>query len=284
MGQFGFGQSVRRKEDPRLLTGRGQFIDDISFRHQAHAHVLRSPHAHAELKIVDVAAAQHAPGVIEVLTGADLVADGIAGVPCLYVPPVPPGVDADDWDIVKPPFPALAQDRVRLVGNAVALVLAETPEQARDASELIIVDYRPLPSVTSTAAAAEPDAPVIWEGGRRQHLLPLGGRRARAGRSGFRGCRACGRPRRHQQPSRPGGDRNPGRRRRLQPRRWSIHSLRNDPDATQPEEATGADPGRRRTSGPRQGGGRRRWLRRQKRPDSGTDTDVMGGGVASAGR
>ena len=69
MGQFGFGQSVRRKEDPRLLTGRGQFIDDISFRHQTHAYVLRSPHAHADLKTIDVAEAIKAPGVVAVLTG-----------------------------------------------------------------------------------------------------------------------------------------------------------------------------------------------------------------------
>jgi carbon-monoxide dehydrogenase large subunit len=162
MGQFGFGQSVKRKEDPRLLTGRGQFIDDISLRHQAHAHILRSPHPHAEMKIVYITAAQRAPGVIAVLTGADLASDSITGVPSLYSPPAPAGVSAADWDMVKPPFPALAQGRVRLVGDAVALVLADTREQARDAAELIEVDYQPLPSVTSTAAAAAPGAPVLW--------------------------------------------------------------------------------------------------------------------------
>lgn len=162
MGQFGFGQSVRRKEDPRLLTGRGQFIDDISFRHQAHACVLRSPHAHADLKAIDVAEATLAPGVVAVLTGADLAADGIGGIPCTYLPPVPPGVDPDEWDIVRPPFMALAQDRVRLVGEGVALVVAETAQQARDAAELIVVEYDPLPSVSSIAAAAKPGAPEIW--------------------------------------------------------------------------------------------------------------------------
>ncbi|MFT5173618.1 MAG: carbon-monoxide dehydrogenase large subunit [Gammaproteobacteria bacterium] len=162
MGQFGFGQSVKRKEDPRLLTGRGQFIDDISMRHQAHAYILRSPHSHAEMKITDITAAQSAPGVIAVLTGAELAEDAITGVPSLYSPPVPPGVNPADWDIVKPPFPALAQGRVRLVGNAVALVVAESREQARDAAEMIEVDYQPLPSVTSTSAAAAPGAPIIW--------------------------------------------------------------------------------------------------------------------------
>jgi carbon-monoxide dehydrogenase large subunit len=163
MGQFGFGQSVRRKEDPRLLTGRGQFIDDVSLRHQVHAFVLRSSHAHADLKSIDVEAARGGPGVVAVFTSADLAEDGIPGVPCTWIPPTPPGVDPADWDIAKPAWPALAEDRVRLVGNAVALVLAETVEQARDAAELIEVDYDALPSVSGTAAAAAPDAPQIWE-------------------------------------------------------------------------------------------------------------------------
>jgi carbon-monoxide dehydrogenase large subunit len=162
MGEFGFGQSVRRKEDVRLLTGRGCFIEDRNLPGQAHAALLRSPHAHARLVAIDAAAALTMPGVLAVLTGADLEADRIGTIPASFKPPVFPG-SPQDTPVVEPPYPALARDRVRFVGDPVALVVAETREQAREAVERIVVEYDPLPSVTETADAASPDAPRLWE-------------------------------------------------------------------------------------------------------------------------
>src|SRR5690349_10352393 len=130
MGEFGFGQSVRRKEDVRLLTGRGCFIEDRDLPGQAHAALLRSPHAHAEIVAIDAAEALTLPGVLAVLTGADLTADRIGTIPATFKPPVFPG-SPPETPIVEPPYPALARDRVRFVGDPVALVVAETREQAR---------------------------------------------------------------------------------------------------------------------------------------------------------
>ncbi len=178
MGEFGFGQSVRRKEDPRLLAGRGHFIEDRHLPGECHAFVLRSPHAHARLRVIDWAAAMEAPGVLAVLMGADLAADGVGGVPCDFNLPFYPPREGTPTPIVRPPFPALALDRVRFVGEAVALILAETPLAARDAAELVVVEYEPLPAVTDLAAATAPAAPQLhgeapdnlafaWEAGDR---------------------------------------------------------------------------------------------------------------------
>ncbi len=158
MGRFGVGQPVRRKEDQRLLTGHGSYTDDISLPEQTIGYVLRSPYAHAEIRGIDASAAVSAPGVLAVLTGEDAAADGLGLLPCPFEMD-----NRDGTPIVKPPRPVLAQGRVRHVGDPVAFIVAETLEQARDAAELVDVDYAELPAVTGTAAAAEAYAPRIWD-------------------------------------------------------------------------------------------------------------------------
>src|SRR5712691_3325847 len=147
MRQFGIGQPVRRVEDRRFLTGRGHYLDDIARPRQAHAVMLRSPHAHAWIRAIDTKAAA-GPGVLAVLTGADLARDGIGTIPCMS------GVtNRDKSAMATPPRPAIARDRVRHVGDTVAMVVAETVAAARDAAERIAVDYEPLPSVVDTGQA-----------------------------------------------------------------------------------------------------------------------------------
>jgi carbon-monoxide dehydrogenase large subunit len=158
MGEFAVGQHVTRFEDPRLLRGGGRYVDDIQLPGMAHAIVLRSPHAHAKIKSIDSKAAQAAPGVLCVLTSADVKAAGYGDLP------VPGGLKRRDGSPqYKPRYPILAEDRVRWVGDTVAFVVAETRAQAMDAAELIAVDYEPLPAVTSTADAPQPGAPRVWD-------------------------------------------------------------------------------------------------------------------------
>ena len=158
MGEYALGQPVPRSEDPRLLTGGGRFVDDVNLPFTARGYVLRSPHAHAKILSIDTARAAAAPGVLAVLTGEDLAADGIGDLP------VPSGRKRPDGSpMYCPPHPALARGRVRLVGDYVAFVVAETLNQAKDAAELIEVDYAPLPAVTDTAAAAAPGAAPVWD-------------------------------------------------------------------------------------------------------------------------
>ena len=156
--KFAIGQSVRRLEDPRLIQGLGHYSDDVNLARQAHAVVVRSPHAHARIRRVDGAVAREAPGVLAVLTGADVAADGLGNLPTDSARKRRDGSPA-----FTPPRPALARDRVRHVGDPVALVVAETREQATDAAALVAVDYEPLPAVTATAEAAHPGVPVVWD-------------------------------------------------------------------------------------------------------------------------
>ena len=158
MGQFGIGQAVTRIEDQRLLTGGGRYTDDINVAGQAYAFVLRSPHAHAEIGAVDTAAAKDAPGVLLVLTGDDVAADGIDPMPCMI-----PITNIDGSERTDTYRPILAQGRVRHVGEPVAIVVAEGLHQARDAAELIQVDYTELPAATDTYAAAQDGAPQIYD-------------------------------------------------------------------------------------------------------------------------
>ncbi len=156
--KFGIAQSVRRLEDPRLLRGLGRYGDDVELPRQAHAVVVRSVHAHALIRGVLVAAAQSMPGVLAVLTGADLAADGLGNLP----------TDAtrkrrDDSPAFPTPRAALARDRVRHVGDPIALVVAGTRAQAADAADAITVDYEPLPSVASTVGATLPGTPLVWD-------------------------------------------------------------------------------------------------------------------------
>ncbi|MBY0333064.1 MAG: xanthine dehydrogenase family protein molybdopterin-binding subunit [Acetobacteraceae bacterium] len=158
MTKFGVGQPVRRFEDVRLLTGRGRFQDDRLVPGAAHAVFVRSPHAHARIRGIDTTPAKAAPGVIAVYTGADYAGDGIA-TPKAGMP----RRKRDGSPMFAPPRPALVTDRVRMVGDLVAMVVAETLPQARDAAELVAVDYEALPSATSVDHAAQPDAPRVWD-------------------------------------------------------------------------------------------------------------------------
>jgi aerobic carbon-monoxide dehydrogenase large subunit len=158
MGEFAIGQGVSRFEDPRLIRGGGRYTDDIKLPGMAHGVVLRSPHAHAKLKGIDVAAAKTAPGVLAILTSADIKAAGYTDLP------VPGGHKRRDGSpMYKPRYPILAEDRVRWVGDSVAFVVAETAAQALDAAEMIAVDYEELPAVTSTAEAGKPGGPRVWD-------------------------------------------------------------------------------------------------------------------------
>ncbi|MCA0201280.1 MAG: xanthine dehydrogenase family protein molybdopterin-binding subunit, partial [Proteobacteria bacterium] len=131
MGRFGVGQAIRRVEDERFLTGAGRYTDDIAVQGQAFLFVLRSPHAHAVITSIDTGDARRAPGVIGVLTAADLAAMKVGAIP---VGAVPRG--ADGKTATPPPRPVLAADRVRYVGEPVAAVIAETLAQAKDAADL----------------------------------------------------------------------------------------------------------------------------------------------------
>ncbi|MGQ9371882.1 xanthine dehydrogenase family protein molybdopterin-binding subunit [Azospirillum sp. ST 5-10] len=158
MQKFGIGQAVPRTEDPRLLTGRGRYTDDVSLPGQTWAAFVRSPHADALVHGVDTAEAAAAPGVLGVFTIADLDADGIGAIPCQATVR-----NRDGSAMATPPRPVLARDRVRHVGEAVAMVVAESLDAARDAAELVMVDYEDRPAVTGLAEALEPDRPQLWD-------------------------------------------------------------------------------------------------------------------------
>jgi aerobic carbon-monoxide dehydrogenase large subunit len=158
MGEFAIGQGVPRFEDPRLLRGGGKYVDDYALPGMAFGNVLRSPHAHAKIKSINVSAAKAAPGVLCVLTGDDWIKSGWGDLPV-------PGTHKrrDGSTNYRPRYPALVKDRVRFVGDYVAFVVAETKNQAMDACELIEVEYEPLPAVLGTAEAAKPGATLVWE-------------------------------------------------------------------------------------------------------------------------
>ncbi len=156
LSRFGSGKSVKRVEDDALLRGEGRFADNMPVAGELHACFLRSPHPHAAITSIDVKAASAMPGVVTILTGADMVRAGVK--------PIPNSADfkrAGGKPTAAPLHHALAVDTVRFVGEAVAAVIAATALQARDAAETIRVDYAPLPSVVDTAAAAAPGAPAV---------------------------------------------------------------------------------------------------------------------------
>src|SRR5688572_15568901 len=148
------GKSVKRKEDARFLTGAGQYTDDVVMPNQTHAYFLRSPHAHAKIRGIDITAAKAAPGVVAIYTGADL--EGVNGLPCGWLI-----TSTDGTPMKEPKHAVLATDKVRYVGDHVALVIAETREQAKDAAELIDVDYEALPAVVNVVDALKPGAPQV---------------------------------------------------------------------------------------------------------------------------
>jgi len=158
VGEFGIGQPVTRFEDPRLLRGEGRFVHDVALPGQLHAVLLRSPHAHARIARIDTRAAAAAAGVVAVYTGEDYAREGFGG-PSPTLERSRPDGSPMFWR-AQPP---LARDRVRYVGDPVAIVIAGTLGEAKDASELVEVEYQALPAVTSVAEAAKAGAPSVWD-------------------------------------------------------------------------------------------------------------------------
>lgn len=166
---FGIGRPVRRKEDYRLLTGAGHYTDDSTLPGQLFGHVVRSPHAHAELNHIDVSAAKSAPGVVAVLTAADYDADGLGPLPHVPNPahitrPRTPAFENSDGSPVfhGPHFP-LVRDKVRHLGEPVAFIVAETEAQAIDAADYVNIEYTPLEAVTDARRAVTENAPQLWD-------------------------------------------------------------------------------------------------------------------------
>ncbi|MGI9493802.1 MAG: xanthine dehydrogenase family protein molybdopterin-binding subunit, partial [Geminicoccaceae bacterium] len=158
MAENGIGAAVRRKEDQRFITGAGTYTDDIDRPGQAFAYFVRSPHSHATLNGIDKTAAEAAPGVLTVLTGDDVTEAGWGTLICGWMVK-----SKDGSDMKAGPHPILAQGKVRYVGDHVACVVAETYAQAKDAAELVEVDYASLPACVSTAEADQPGQPQVHD-------------------------------------------------------------------------------------------------------------------------
>ena len=158
MENFAIGQGVKRTEDPRLLKGMGRFLNDVVLPNQAYGFVIRSPYAHARIRSISVDTAKAASGVLAVMTGEELRADGIGPLLCDAKE-----LTRGDEPMFHIPRTALVLDRARHVGDPIAFVVAESLGQARDAAELVDVDYDMLPSVTSAAKALEKGAPLVWD-------------------------------------------------------------------------------------------------------------------------
>jgi len=157
-GHAGIGAAVTRREDRRFLLGKGRYTDDIQLPGQAWAVFVRSPHAHAAIRSLDATRALASPGVLAVLTGDDVAADGLGSLPCGWQIK-----NKDGSVMVEPPHPALAQGKVRHAGDPVAMIVAGTRAQAREAAKLLEVDYQPLPVVARLADAAGAAAPLVWD-------------------------------------------------------------------------------------------------------------------------
>ncbi len=152
------GRAVKRREDLRFLTGAGTYTDDINRPGQLYAYIVRSPHAHARLGGIDASGARSSPEVVAVFTGNDMAADGVGGLPCGWQIH-----SKDGTPMAEPPHPVLAVERVRHVGDPVAVIVAESLGAARDAAERLAVQYTELPAITDPAAALKPGAPRVWD-------------------------------------------------------------------------------------------------------------------------
>ena len=170
--KFGVGQSVLRKEDDALIRGKGRYTDDMAPQTSLHALVLRSPHAHAKFTI-DASRARTLPGVAAILTAEDV--GDLGSLPCLF------NLEVDPF--TGPPYPILAEGEVRHVGDAVAFVVAETVDKARDAIEAIEVNWTPLPAVAGVVNAVKPGAPQVWpdHAGNILFDVPVGDKKAADG-------------------------------------------------------------------------------------------------------
>ena len=158
MAKFGIGQAVRRVEDARFITGRGRYVDDIVLPGMAHGVNVLSPHAHARIKKVDGTKAKAAPGVLLVLTGADVAAEKLGGFTAAMMPE---DLGAPKGHRIHQQL--LQSDKARFVGDRIAFVVAETQAQARDAAELVEVEYEELPAVALVEDAAKDSAPKVWD-------------------------------------------------------------------------------------------------------------------------
>jgi carbon-monoxide dehydrogenase large subunit len=158
MIKFGIGQAVRRVEDQRFLTGQGRYVDDIALPGMCHGVNVLSPHAHARIKKVDASKARAAPGVLLVLTGADVAHDHLGGFTAAMMPE---DLGAPKGHRIHQQL--LQSDKARFVGDRIAFVVAETLTQARDAAEMVEVDYEPLPAVALLEDAAKDGAPKVWD-------------------------------------------------------------------------------------------------------------------------
>ena len=163
IGDGGIGASVPRFEDPRLLTGAGEYSDDFNRPMQVYAAFARAPHAHAHVRRIDVTEASNMPGVIAVLTGDDYVADGLNPMLAQGNPKDVELFNRDGSPIHYPRIEPLVRSKIRRVGEAIGMVVAGTPEQARDAAEQVTAEYEPLLSVVDQVKALSPDAPLLWE-------------------------------------------------------------------------------------------------------------------------
>src|SRR3954466_14690845 len=158
MNRNGIGQAVRRVEDQRFLTGHARYVDDIQLPHMLHGAVLMSPHAHARIRSINVDEAMKSPGVHLILTGADAKKENIGGIPPLFMPE-----DMGGPKGYRTFRPLLEPAKARYVGDRIAFVVAETPEQARIAAEGVEVDYEPLPAVVAVEDAAKEGAQKVWD-------------------------------------------------------------------------------------------------------------------------
>ena len=158
MTATGIGASVKRKEDVRFITGKGHYTDDVNRHGQAYAYFLRSPHAHATINKIDTGAAERSPGVVAVNTGADTSAAKLGAHFVGWT------IHSIDGSVMKlPPNPTLAVGKAAYVGDQVAVVIADSYAQAKDAAEKIVVDYGVLPAVVDPAKAAKAGSAQIWE-------------------------------------------------------------------------------------------------------------------------
>jgi hypothetical protein len=177
--KYGIGQPVPRNEDPMLLRGQGRYTDDLSLPGQAYAVMVRSGYAHGLINAIDTEEARTMPGVLGIFTGPDLTAAGIKNMPLGQAVPTREGTE-----MYRPSCPVLTSDKVRYVGDPIAIVVAETVAQAKDAAEAVFVNIDALPAVTCSSEAAALGAPQLRCAGQRRSRIPL--RRRREGRRGFR--------------------------------------------------------------------------------------------------
>ena len=158
--KYGIGQSVTRKEDPKFLMGRGCYVGDVEIPNEAFGYVLRSPHANARINSINTRTAKKLSGVLAILTGEDYIAAGLGNITCATMFP---GL-MDGREGVQHPFGALVTGSAKCVGAPVVFIIAESLNLAKDAAELIEIDYEPLPAVSSTVQAITGEAPLVWEG------------------------------------------------------------------------------------------------------------------------